>query len=101
MAFADKLKDLRSKAEEAVVERKDQINQAVQKAGEVADQRTGGKYHDQIQRAGGKAVGMLEGLEQSGAPGAPHEAPGTGASAPAADGEAAAPGDGTATRPAP
>jgi hypothetical protein len=101
MAFADKLKDLRSKAEEAVVERKDQINQAVQKAGEVADQRTGGKYHDQIQKVGGKAVGILEGLEEPGAGGAAHETPGTGAPAPAADGAAAAPPEGTPTPPAP
>ncbi|HEY4897363.1 MAG TPA: antitoxin [Solirubrobacteraceae bacterium] len=63
MALSDKLKDLRSKAEEAVVERKDQINQAVNKAGEVADQRTGGRYHEQIQKAGEKAVGLVEGLE--------------------------------------
>lgn len=65
MAFSDKLKDLRSKAEEAVVERKDQINQAVQKAGEVADQRTGGRYHEQIQKVGGKASGLVDKLEGS------------------------------------
>ena len=65
MALSDKLKDLRSKAEEAVVERKDQINQAVQKAGEVADQRTGGRYHEKIQKVGGKAVGLVDSLEGS------------------------------------
>jgi len=65
MPFADKLKDLRNKAEEAVVERKDQIEQAVQKAGTVADERTGGKYSEKIEQAGGKAVGLVDSLEAS------------------------------------
>ena len=43
MGLSDRLKDLRSKAEDAVVEHKDQIQQTVAKVGEVADQRTGGK----------------------------------------------------------
>ena len=33
MGLSDKFKDLRSKAEDAVVERKDQIQQTVQKVG--------------------------------------------------------------------
>jgi hypothetical protein len=65
MGLSDKLKDLRSKAEDAVVERKDQIQQTVQKVGEAADQRTGGKYHEKIQKAGEKATGFVEGLEES------------------------------------
>ena len=65
MALSDRFKDLKSKAEDAVVERKDQIQQAVQKAGEVADQRTGGKYHDKIEKAGGKALGYVESLDDS------------------------------------
>lgn len=63
MALTDRFKDFKSKAEEAVVERKDQIQGAVQKAGEVADQRTGGKYHDKIEKAGGKALGYVESLD--------------------------------------
>ena len=47
MGLSDRLKDLRSKAEDAVVERKHQIQQTVQKVGEAADQRTGGKYHEE------------------------------------------------------
>jgi len=66
MALSDRLKGLRGKAEDAVVERKDQIHQAVQKAGEVADQRTGGKYHDKIEKAGGKALGLVDSLEDAG-----------------------------------
>jgi MT0933-like antitoxin protein len=53
---------LKDKAEGAVVERKDQIQQAVQKAGEVADQRTGGKYHDKIEKAGDKALGLVDSM---------------------------------------
>jgi hypothetical protein len=62
MGLSDKLKDLRSKAEDAVVERKDQIQETVQKVGEAADQRTGGKYHEQIEKAGAKATGFVDGL---------------------------------------
>jgi MT0933-like antitoxin protein len=71
MGLSDRLKDLRSKAEDAVVERKDQIQQTVQKVGEAADQRTGGKYHEQIQKAGEKATGFVEGLGEDGEDGAP------------------------------
>ncbi len=62
MALSDRFKDIRSKAEDAVLERKDQIEQAVQKAGDLADQRTGGKYHDKIEKAGGKALGYVDSL---------------------------------------
>ena len=62
MGLSDRLKDLRSKAEDAVVEHKDQIQQTVQKVGEAADQRTGGKYHEKIQKAGEKATGFVDGI---------------------------------------
>jgi hypothetical protein len=65
MALGDRLKDLKGKAEEAVLERKDQIEQAVQKAGAVADQRTGGKYHDKIEKAGDRAVGLVDSLKEA------------------------------------
>jgi hypothetical protein len=65
MALTDRFKDLKDKAEGAVVERKDQIQQAVQKAGEVADQRTGGKYHEKIEKAGDKALGLVDSLGES------------------------------------
>jgi hypothetical protein len=64
MGFSDRLKDMRSKAEEAVVEHKDQIQQTVQKVGAAADQRTGGKYSERIQKAGEKASGFVEGLDK-------------------------------------
>ncbi len=66
MGLSDKLKDLRSKAEDAVVEHKEQIQQTVQKVGQAADQRTGGKYTEQIQKAGSRASGFVEGLGEDG-----------------------------------
>lgn len=65
MALTDKFKDLRNKAGDAVLDRKDQIEQAVQKAGDAADKRTGGRYHEQIQKAGDKAASFVDGLEQT------------------------------------
>jgi hypothetical protein len=62
VGLADKFKDLRKKAEDAAVEHKDQIQQGVQKAAATADQKTGGKYHEQIQKAGARANTLLEGL---------------------------------------
>jgi DNA-binding protein H-NS len=75
MGLSDKIKDLRSKAEEAVVEHKDQIQQTVQKVGQAADQRTGGKYSEQIQKAGAKASGFVEGLSEKGGEATGEQAP--------------------------
>ena len=83
MGLSDKIKDLRSKAEDAVVEHKDQIQQTVQKVGEAADQRTGGKYSERIQKAGAKASGFVEGIGEEGAQ-APAEEPAPEAGPPAA-----------------
>jgi len=80
MGISDRLKDLRSKAEDAVVEHKEQIQQTVQKVGEAADQRTGGKYSEKIQQAGEKATGFVQGIgeqESDGAPTAAAVEPGT------------------------
>jgi hypothetical protein len=65
MGLADRLKGLTKKAEDAAVEHKDQIHQAVQKAETTADERTGGKYHEQIQKAGAKADSLVDGLQGS------------------------------------
>jgi ElaB/YqjD/DUF883 family membrane-anchored ribosome-binding protein len=64
MGIVDKLKGLTSKAEDAAAEHKDQIHDAVEKAEVAADQRTGGKYHDQIQKAAAKADTLVEGLKE-------------------------------------
>jgi DNA-binding protein H-NS len=63
MGIADKLKSLTKKAEDAAVEHQDQLLDAVQKAEVAADKQTGGKYHDQISKAGAKAEGYVEGLK--------------------------------------
>jgi MT0933-like antitoxin protein len=45
------LGDLAGKAEELAQEHPDQVKQGVEKAGQVADEKTGGKYTDQIDKA--------------------------------------------------
>jgi DNA-binding protein H-NS len=65
MGLADRLKGLTKKAEDTAVEHKDQIHQAVHKAEATADQRTGGKYHEQIQKAGAKADSLVDGLKET------------------------------------
>jgi hypothetical protein len=46
----------------------DQVNKAMDKAQQVADQKTGGKYGSQIQQAGDRAEGYL-GTQGQGTPG--------------------------------
>jgi MT0933-like antitoxin protein len=65
MGFADRLKDLKTKAVDATVERSDKIHEAVEKVATTADARTGGKYHDKIQQAGAKAGSLVDGLAAS------------------------------------
>jgi len=83
MGLTDKLNDLTDLARETAVEHKDQVNEAVQKAGQLADERTGGRYHDQIAKAGAKAEAYLEDLEsgetrESGGSGEARESGGSG-----------------------
>jgi DNA-binding protein H-NS len=63
VGIADRLKNLTKKAEESAVEHKDQVHEAVQKAEAAADQQTGGKYHDQIQKAGTKADALIDSIK--------------------------------------
>jgi hypothetical protein len=65
MGLSDRLKDLQAKAQDAVVEHSEQIHSAVEKAATVADQRTGGKYREHIQKVGAKAGGLVESLKDS------------------------------------
>lgn len=64
MGIRDKLRDLTKKAEDEAATHKDQVHQAVLKAEEAADQRTGGQYHDQIIKAGEKADVFVGGLKE-------------------------------------
>jgi len=63
MGLTDKLKDLTDKAKDAAAGHKDQVHQAVQKAAALADQRTGGQYHDQLAKAGTKADAYVDDLK--------------------------------------
>jgi ElaB/YqjD/DUF883 family membrane-anchored ribosome-binding protein len=63
VGLGDTLKGFRKKAKDAAVEHKDQIHEAVEKAEVATDQRTGGRYHDQIQQAAGKVDTFVEGLD--------------------------------------
>jgi maleate cis-trans isomerase len=65
MGLTDKLKDLKTKATDAAAEHSDKINDVVEKAASTADQRTGGKYHEHIQKAGAKAGSLVDGLKET------------------------------------
>ena len=71
MGLGDRLKDLTKKAEETAAGHKDQIREVVQKAGVAADERTGGQFHEQIQKAGAKARSFVDGLNESSTKGEP------------------------------
>jgi hypothetical protein len=68
MGLADRLKDLTTKAQDAVVEHNEDIHKAVEKVAATADERTGGKYHEHIQRVGAKAGGLIDGLKGTDTP---------------------------------
>ncbi len=70
MGLSDRLKGLTKKAQAAAAEHEQQLHEAVQKAEVAADQRTGGQYHDQIQKAGAKADAYLDSIKDPTAPGA-------------------------------
>lgn len=55
--FADKAKDL-------AAEHEDQVKQGIDKAADVADEKTEGKYSDQIDQGAEKAKDYVEGLEE-------------------------------------
>jgi len=94
MGLSDRLKEAAKKAEEAASEHRDQMRQAVVKAGEVADQRTGGKYREQIQKAAAKADTVVERIAGTSAEDSSAEAPADGSApgkpAPEQPGDAAA-----------
>jgi hypothetical protein len=75
MGLADRLKDLRKTAQQTAVEHEDEIKQALQKAETTVDARTGGKYHDQMQKATAKADALIEGFKQPDGPQSGAEGP--------------------------
>jgi uncharacterized coiled-coil DUF342 family protein len=64
MGFADKIKELTNKAEDAAATHKDELHKAVVKAEEMADRQTGGQYHEQIEKARQKADTFVDKLEE-------------------------------------
>jgi hypothetical protein len=62
MGLGDKLKDLRKQAQDAVVEHKDQIQDAVGVAGAAVDKQTHGKYTAKIAKFGQKANDAVDKL---------------------------------------
>jgi DNA-binding protein H-NS len=65
MGLADKFKDLKTKAEDAVVERNEQIHKVVEKVTTTADERTGGKYREHIQKVGARADGLVDSVKRT------------------------------------
>ena len=63
MSFMDKIKKVAEQAEEAAAEHKDQVKDALEKAGDFADKQTGGKYHDKIEQAESKASDAVDKLK--------------------------------------
>lgn len=51
MSFIDTLKGLLGKGKEAASQNADKVHDAIDKAADVADDKTGGKYTEQIDKA--------------------------------------------------
>jgi MT0933-like antitoxin protein len=97
MGISDRLKDLKTKATDAAAEHSDKLHEAVDKVATVADQRTGGKYSERIQKVGAKADGLVGSLASSDA-----TAQGEGEQAPQEQApQEQAPGEGEQSVPAP
>jgi ABC-type transporter Mla subunit MlaD len=62
MTLADKAKQLAAKAQSYAAGHKDQIEQGIQKAERTLDAKTGGKYHDQLDKASHRADAYINNL---------------------------------------
>jgi hypothetical protein len=62
VGFSDKLKQFGDKAKDAAAQHKDQISQAVETAGTIADRRTRGKYSDKIAKATSRTEAYVDRL---------------------------------------
>lgn len=65
------LTDLIKRADELAAEHEDHLKQAVEKAAAAADRQTGGRYAEQIARAGAKAGDFVSRRAAQGAPAPP------------------------------
>jgi translation elongation factor EF-Ts len=69
MGLGDKFKNLTKQAQDAVVEHKDQIHDAVDRASVAADQQTRGKYTAKIAKVGQKTGEAVDKFAETGQPG--------------------------------
>ncbi len=59
MGITDRFKDFTDKARELAAEHADQVDQGVEKAGDLADERTGGQHSEKIEQGVDKAQDAL------------------------------------------
>jgi hypothetical protein len=88
MGLGDKFKDLKKQAQEAVVEHRDQIQDAVGVVGAAADRKTKGRYTQKIGKFGEKATEVVDKVAEEKPAGAQEP---SGTTAPGAPAEPAAP----------
>ena len=69
-----KLDDLKAKAQQAAAQHGDKIKDGLEKAGKMANQKTGGKHASKISQGLEKAKGAIDKLGQNG-PGSPTPPP--------------------------
>jgi hypothetical protein len=62
MALSDRLKQLSDKAKESATDHHEQITNAVETAGGIADKRTRGRYSDKIAKATAKTEAAVDRL---------------------------------------
>ena len=65
MGFLDNAKDLVGKAEELAGEHADQVKDGINKAENLADNATGGKFTGAIDGAGQKAADFVDGIDKN------------------------------------
>ncbi len=65
MGLFDKLKGVKAKAADAVDEHEEKIDDAIDKAADFADEKTGGKHTDKIEKAADKAKDAVDKLGDS------------------------------------
>ncbi len=63
MGFMDSAKGLFSKGKDMAAEHGDKIQDGIDKAADVADDKTGGKYSDKIDTGAEKAKDFVEGID--------------------------------------
>lgn len=63
MGFMDSLKGMMGKGKEVAADHEDAVQDGIDKAADMADDKTGGKYSDQIDTGAEKAKEVVEGLD--------------------------------------